>query len=200
MNKNIKIVVILLVLGVVGFFAYTFMVPKQVTPNIAIGGEKDSHGCLGPAGYSWCEGKNKCLRVFEEFCLDQAGALVAELKNASGVQLISTTASDFIWYMRDGDNFSTTTINGVVYEIKGIKRVDYQKMEDYMTSKYGMDISNIADGVKGGLRGYVVGYMVCDLNFEHDKMKNTPNAPSEPIGDSLNVWLSCGYFNRNNLK
>jgi hypothetical protein len=33
-----------------------------------IGGERDKHGCLGPAGYSWCEEKKKCLRVWEEPC------------------------------------------------------------------------------------------------------------------------------------
>lgn len=35
-----------------------------------IGGERDEHGCLGPAGYSWCESKQKCLRVWEEGCSD----------------------------------------------------------------------------------------------------------------------------------
>lgn len=33
-----------------------------------IGGDKDEHGCLGPAGYTWCEEKQKCLRVWEEAC------------------------------------------------------------------------------------------------------------------------------------
>lgn len=33
-----------------------------------IGGDKDGHGCLIAAGYSWCEAKQKCLRVWEEPC------------------------------------------------------------------------------------------------------------------------------------
>lgn len=33
-----------------------------------IGGEKDAHGCLVAAGYSWCEAKQKCLRVWKEEC------------------------------------------------------------------------------------------------------------------------------------
>jgi hypothetical protein len=33
-----------------------------------IGGDRDEHGCLGPAGYSWCEEKQKCLRSWEENC------------------------------------------------------------------------------------------------------------------------------------
>jgi len=33
-----------------------------------IGGEKDEHGCLPAAGYTWCESKQKCLRIWEEPC------------------------------------------------------------------------------------------------------------------------------------
>jgi hypothetical protein len=46
------------------------MNPNQVssTTTPLVGGDKDSHGCIGSAGYSWCEVKNKCLRVWEEKC------------------------------------------------------------------------------------------------------------------------------------
>ena len=33
-----------------------------------VGGDKDAHGCIGSAGYSWCEVKKKCLRSWEESC------------------------------------------------------------------------------------------------------------------------------------
>lgn len=42
--------------------------PFQITHEPLIGGDKDAHGCLIAAGYSWCESKNKCLRVWEENC------------------------------------------------------------------------------------------------------------------------------------
>ena len=38
------------------------------TTEKPIGGERDEHGCLGPAGYTWCESKQKCLRTWEEEC------------------------------------------------------------------------------------------------------------------------------------
>ncbi len=34
----------------------------------SIGGETDEHGCLPTAGYTWCETKQKCLRIWEENC------------------------------------------------------------------------------------------------------------------------------------
>lgn len=33
-----------------------------------VGGDKDEHGCIGSAGYLWCEAKQKCLRAWEEEC------------------------------------------------------------------------------------------------------------------------------------
>jgi hypothetical protein len=50
----------------VGFDCSSFNKVSSSTP--IIGGDEDEHGCLGPAGYSWCEVKNKCLKVWEEKC------------------------------------------------------------------------------------------------------------------------------------
>jgi hypothetical protein len=36
--------------------------------NLVAQGEKDAHGCVGSAGYSWCEPKSKCLITLEETC------------------------------------------------------------------------------------------------------------------------------------
>lgn len=33
-----------------------------------VGGDRDAHGCIGSAGYSWCDVKQKCLRPWEEIC------------------------------------------------------------------------------------------------------------------------------------
>lgn len=44
-----------------------------------IGGDKDEGGCLIGAGYSWCEAKQKCLRIWEEPCED-AIACTADAK------------------------------------------------------------------------------------------------------------------------
>ncbi len=34
--------------------------------EMIVGGDRDEHGCLGSAGYLWCQSKEKCLRPFEE--------------------------------------------------------------------------------------------------------------------------------------
>ncbi len=36
--------------------------------NLLVGNDTDEHGCKSSAGYSWCEAKAKCIRVWEEDC------------------------------------------------------------------------------------------------------------------------------------
>lgn len=47
-------------------------VPNPVTDETntepIVGGDRDEHGCIPSAGYTWCESKQKCLRTWEEEC------------------------------------------------------------------------------------------------------------------------------------
>lgn len=36
--------------------------------NAMPGGDADEHGCIGSAGYTWCQLRNECLRVWETPC------------------------------------------------------------------------------------------------------------------------------------
>jgi hypothetical protein len=59
-----------------------------------IGGDKDAHGCLPAAGYTWCEQKQKCLREWEEKCFDRAGGgqvCTQEAKQCSDGSYVSRT-------------------------------------------------------------------------------------------------------------
>ncbi|QQZ28339.1 hypothetical protein HMY34_05990 [Thiothrix subterranea] len=37
--------------------------PSPVAP--VVGGDRDTHGCIGSAGYSWCQATNQCERSWE---------------------------------------------------------------------------------------------------------------------------------------
>ncbi len=43
-------------------------VEQQNQEEMLVGNDKDEHGCIGSAGYTWCEIKQKCLREWEEKC------------------------------------------------------------------------------------------------------------------------------------
>jgi len=48
----------------------TAPMPTSGCGDNLIGGQKDEHGCLGPAGYSWCPSTQKCQRMWEEYCAE----------------------------------------------------------------------------------------------------------------------------------
>jgi hypothetical protein len=63
-------IIVFLVIGG-GFYIYSNKYASDTnytTNGNIVGGDKDEHGCIGSAGYTWCEVKNKCLRAWEEEC------------------------------------------------------------------------------------------------------------------------------------
>ena len=52
-----------------------------------LGGDRDEHGCIGSAGYSWCEIKGKCLRIWEEPC-DGNTAETCGIENCHGLEIV----------------------------------------------------------------------------------------------------------------
>ena len=34
-------------------------------PSNVVGGDRDAHGCIGSAGYSWCDATQRCERPWE---------------------------------------------------------------------------------------------------------------------------------------
>lgn len=164
-----------------------------------IGGDKDENNCIASAGYSWCEAKEKCLRVFEEFCPDEVTGLVDSIKKESDVELVYAGEKTFNWIAGNEDAITDAAVSGVSYSANGVSLSDYNKVEQFFNNNYEMDNYNIADGVAGGLRGYYVNYLACNLNFRHAEMKENSDGLSEPVGDNIGVTLDCGYFNKNDI-
>ncbi|MBW2991236.1 hypothetical protein KY348_06050 [Candidatus Woesearchaeota archaeon] len=66
------IIALTILIALASLFLITGCVQKKVIiddkKQEPIGGDKDEHGCIGSAGYTWCEAKQKCLREWEEPC------------------------------------------------------------------------------------------------------------------------------------
>lgn len=77
MKKILVFIIVVAVVISIGYFA--FYNPNSNNNNI-VGGDKDEHGCIGSAGYSWCEEKQKCLRVWEETCSAEDIKTAEEIK------------------------------------------------------------------------------------------------------------------------
>lgn len=73
MRKNTKTVIILIVLLAAIFsLFYLFKsnqnAPSQTIKSQIVGNDRDTHGCISSAGYSWCEARQLCLRPWEQYC------------------------------------------------------------------------------------------------------------------------------------
>ncbi len=76
--KKVVVLILYIVLGILLYrFLKNILNPENVgkvvteTSNHAqqiVGGDKDEHGCIGSAGYTWCEEKGSCIRLWEEDC------------------------------------------------------------------------------------------------------------------------------------
>ncbi len=67
MKKAWEIVLLVIVIvAVVWLFAYLFT--SYNNNKMMPGSDRDSHGCIPSAGYSWCEAKQQCLRTWETPC------------------------------------------------------------------------------------------------------------------------------------
>ena len=84
-------------------------------PNL-IGGDKDEHGCLIAAGYSWCEQKQKCLRAWVEPCIDINTDTAPQLANMASVNCIDHNGSLTIIDTNEGQIGICTFSNGTQCE------------------------------------------------------------------------------------
>ncbi|MFH0804102.1 MAG: MliC family protein [Candidatus Zambryskibacteria bacterium] len=89
--------------------------------NAIVGGDRDAHGCLGSAGYSWCQAKQLCIRTWEEYCTMAVSKTVTFVCDASK-SIIATfypTDDKFVdLKLSDGRNMSvphTVSASGARY-------------------------------------------------------------------------------------
>jgi len=109
----IIVVVALVLFG--GVFAWQYY---EKTPNTendnhpeVIGGDKDSHGCLIAAGYSWCEEKQKCLRTWEESCETNQTAGWKTFDSGDGFEFKYPIINSFVTFNEPGIVRSNSDIN-----------------------------------------------------------------------------------------
>ncbi|MFZ5955655.1 MAG: hypothetical protein ACOYT4_04465 [Nanoarchaeota archaeon] len=60
---------------------------EPITSNETIGGQKDEHGCLIPAGYSWNSTLNACVREWELDKDERKAVLLASAEFSSSVTI-----------------------------------------------------------------------------------------------------------------
>lgn len=70
-KKILFAILILAAAGLIGYIYWSDATPEaklsqEQTNQPLVGNDRDQHGCIGSAGYTWSEPKQKCVRPWEE--------------------------------------------------------------------------------------------------------------------------------------
>ena len=72
---SIFLIVLIICAGGVYYFVLNDNNKNSESNNQILGGDKDSHGCIGSTGYTWNETKQECVREWEEVMKDACIAI-----------------------------------------------------------------------------------------------------------------------------
>lgn len=134
-------------------------IQTETEQPIRLGGDSDEHGCIGSAGYSWCEAKQKCLRIWEEICdLEKSSS---EITGNSEVIISKPTAGGLVsspltvegqargtWFFEANLPVKLVDIDGNVIAVVGA-----QAQSDWMTEQmvpFKADLTFIAPAITNG--------------------------------------------------
>ncbi|KRB56026.1 hypothetical protein ASD98_15410 [Flavobacterium sp. Root186] len=81
---------------------------KETQKEVLVGGDSDSHGCKGSAGYSWSTLKKECIRIFEG----------TKLSHTEETGKTYTTASYVIFDGNKAELFLDTQKESIILERK----------------------------------------------------------------------------------
>jgi hypothetical protein len=140
-----------------------------------VGGDKDVHGCIGSAGYRWCEASQKCLRIWEEGCADDIVSLFNDLKKTTQINFGEIITNTVLTWMVNSDN-QPLEYKLPAYEMSAteIKPEDIAKVYNFfLTNGFEKDANN--QTVKS-IAGHSIGYsyaggsLVCGVGDQEQSL------------------------------
>lgn len=149
-----------------------------------VGGDADEHGCIGSAGYSWCEVKQKCLRTWEEGCT------VTDANSNAGTSIDVTEGWESFFDLNSysikypSDYKRSRTLSGY----------SFQKINPASDSTYRVDITMYGSPIEGSKPGQDV-WTWANNGFPKDTNveKYHPNLRQIRLGDNT-FWVYDGVL------
>lgn len=165
-----------------------------------IGGEKDEGGCLISAGYSWCEIKQKCVRVWEEPCtiIDEKNNIeniILDLEEQTDISMNRLGKGTFQWNQKTPSGNVSMDVSGYGYSAilidnsKETGIVNFFKEQEFVN-----DPANVSAGVIESTAGYVRENLSClySKTFSDYKEGDTQLIPNS--NSTLDITIYCGYI------
>jgi len=218
MNKKLSLIIIVVVfLGIFGglIIAYfeinknkpviTTEVVKATPTETLIGGDKDEKGCLIAAGYSWCEEKQKCLRVWEEPCnsddkISNIQNVIFNITNQTQVEFTDPEEFTFDWNYKSDENIQTIKISGQKFTALNLNNEQSENVfEFFKENEFEVDQYNVSAGVVAASTGFVRNEMYCIYSYVMSDYDSTNENYTPSPNASKNVEIKCGYYNELNI-
>jgi len=164
-----------------------------------LGGDKDSHGCLIAAGYSWCSQKEKCLREWEEPCTqEKAFEVLTNLKKETDISFCGIGKTTFKWTVTDSQEEEKhepieKEVEGKVFSAKNLENVNSTKIDDFFKeNSFLLDKYNALTKDKLTVTSYKKDNLVCLITTT--KTGYDPSNPEKTIESTNTTTLKveCG--------
>lgn len=160
MAKKIIIVGILTFIAALAITGFIISRNNNV-PNKIIGGERDSYGCLGPAGYAFDDEVGACIRAFEMTPDIKRASKIAVEKVGKGYAL---TVVSFNSYEEAG-SYDITLEKGTEREQEIVYIKNWQvfypdtqhAIQDILAKKYNKPLSEVRITVNKEVPGFATG-------------------------------------------
>lgn len=168
----------------------------EKTERGLVGGDKDEHGCIGSAGYTWCESKQKCLRPWEEPCdNEEIFNLLKDLEKETQIDFSGITKTEFSWFVEDfsSGNIDKGTIEGNSFSAEKITDTQVHAVHTYFeANSFELDMYNVADGTVVGAVGYQKDQLVCVVVSGISGYKNAKDDWNPAKIDTNDMEVKCG--------
>jgi len=208
MNKKIiGIVAIIAVLMAV--LLYKYSTDQSDTENIAdqqenanqdqiVGDDKDEHGCILTAGYSWCDAKQKCLRPWEEGCEDYITQLFRAIKEKTEIDFSEPNNIELVWQVESEEGIKDLALQALMISANTVANEDFQKIKTVIENDgFEKDKYNARGGIFGEFDAYRKDNfgLVCTLSgiasdFDPD------NPKYEPQTTDKDVKITCAILDK----
>jgi hypothetical protein len=204
LNIFILIIVIVVLLGAFYYYIANYLiVTNNQQEDIVIGGDTDEHGCLGSAGYSWCEGKGKCLRYWEEACIDSAENILSEVAQITGIDFSEQEETEMNWFVESEEGTERLILKAYEIEAKELSPENFEKIDKYFEDKgFIEDMFNAAGGVTGSFSPYLLDNfsLACLVMGTYTDLESAPkDRPYVPTTDKKDAKIICGVFEKSEL-
>jgi len=192
--KTVKILLIVIILILVAGGIYYFATKNNCNElkydkKELIGKDKDDHGCMLMAGYSWCEAEQKCLRPWEESCSDYIMKHLKVIELKTGIDFTEPTDTELIWYVESGKEVKKLKLQALSMKADRVSDSDFEKIRSVIES-YGFEQDKY--NARGGIMGSFGSYrkdnfkLVCTLtglysDFDADDKRYEPQTTDKDV-------------------